>query len=130
MHFRVVDASALGALLFGETQAEEVVERLEGADLVAPAILWFEVASICLKKIKEQPSAKEKIISAFMLFPSLAIQQVEVNHTQVIELARVKKLTTYDASYLWLASKLQAELVTLDKKLLRTIKVSRRMKRL
>ena len=123
MHVRVVDASALGALLFGEAQAEEVVKRLGHAELVAPAILWFEVASICLKKIKEQPRAKKKIISAFILFPSLAIQQAEVNHAQVIELARVNKLTTYDASYLWLASKLQAELVTLDKKLIRTLKV-------
>ena len=58
-----------------------------------------------------------------MLFPSLAIQQAEVNHSQVIELARVNKLTTYDASYLWMASKLQAELVTLDKKLIRMVKV-------
>ena len=122
MLVRVVDASALGALLFGESQAEEVAERLDDAELVAPALLWFEITSICLKKIKAQPKSTEKILSAFMYFPSLAIQQPEIDHVAVIELAHKKKLTTYDASYLWLAGKLQAELVTLDKKLLRASK--------
>ncbi len=39
MPVRVVDASALGALLFGEPKAEEIAERLSGATLTAPAIL-------------------------------------------------------------------------------------------
>ena len=122
MLIRVVDASALGALLFGEPQAEEVAERLSGAVLVAPGILWFEVANICLKKIKAQPRSAEKILSAFSYFPLLAIQQADVDHSEVIAMARKKKLTTYDTSYLWLAGKLQSELVTLDKKLLRSAK--------
>jgi len=122
MPVRVVDASALGALLFGEPQAEEIAERLGNAQLIAPAILWFEVASVCLKKIKAQPRSEGKILSALMYFPSLAIQQAEIDHVEVIELAHKKKLTTYDASYLWLAGKLQAELVTLDKKLLQAVK--------
>lgn len=122
MPARVVDASALGALLFGEPQAEEVAERLRNADLVAPAILQFEVASICLKKIKAQPRYTDKIFSAFMYLPSLAIQYIDIDHVKVIELAHEKKLTTYDASYLWLALKLKAELVTLDKKILQAVK--------
>lgn len=121
MPVRVVDASALGALLFGESQAEEVAERLDHAELVAPPLLWFEITSICLKKIKAQPGSAEKILSAFMYFPSLAVKQAEIDHVAVIELAHKKKLTTYDASYLWLAGEFQAELVTLDKKLLRVL---------
>lgn len=119
MPVRVVDASALGALLFGESQAEAVVEKMWDAELIAPAILWFEVASNCLKKIKERPGAAEKILLAFAFFPSLSIRETEVDHTEVITLARRKRLTTYDACYLWLSLKLQAELITLDKKLLR-----------
>jgi len=118
MPVRVVDASALGALLFGEPKAEEIAERLSGATLVAPAILWFEVASICLKKIKYHPQAAGRILSAFGYVHQLAIQQVDVSHAEVIDLARKKRLTTYDASYLWVARKLRAELVTLDKRLM------------
>jgi len=36
---------------------------------------------------------------------------------QVIELADEKNLTTYDANYLWIAQKLNGDLVTLDQKL-------------
>ena len=46
----IVEASALGALIFGEPQAGEISERLSEGIMVAPALIWFELASICLKK--------------------------------------------------------------------------------
>ena len=55
MSVRVVDASALGALVFGEPGAEEVVERMGHERLAAPALIWFEMASICRKKIRKHP---------------------------------------------------------------------------
>ena len=42
----VVDASALGALLFGEPRAEEVARRLDRHPLVAPPLLRYELSSI------------------------------------------------------------------------------------
>ncbi len=65
MAVNVVDASALAALLFGETGAEAVAARLDGA----------------------------------------------------LEVAAATGPTAYDASYLWLARQLGAELVTLDREL-------------
>jgi predicted nucleic acid-binding protein len=113
----VVDASALGALIFGEPRAEEVASRLEGGTLAAPSLLWFELASICLKKIKAHPRRKEEMIRAFVLAGRLDIQRVEVDQPEVVRLAMQTGLTTYDASYLWLARQLRGELVTLDEKL-------------
>jgi len=55
MSVRVVDASALGALVFGEPKAEEIARTLEDSPMVAPALIWFELASICLPKIKTHP---------------------------------------------------------------------------
>jgi predicted nucleic acid-binding protein len=40
-----------------------------------------------------------------------------VDHVGALELALDSGLTVYDASYLWLARQLGAELVTLDKEL-------------
>jgi len=48
MPVKVVDASALGALVFGEPGAEAVAKRLANATLVAPQLLWFDLASIIL----------------------------------------------------------------------------------
>jgi len=115
----VVDASAIGALVFGEPQAETVAEHLGGHPLAAPALIWFELASIALKKIKSYPGERLHILRAMTLARSMAIRTTEVDHQAIITLSERTGLTTYDASYLWLAQELGGELVTLDQKLAR-----------
>ena len=117
MRVRVVDASAVGALVFGEPKAEEIAETLADAPMAAPALIWFELASICLRKLKAHPAQEDQIFRAFARARLLAIRIVEVEHLPVVELARKTGLTIYDASYLWLARNLPGELVTLDKRM-------------
>lgn len=121
MSVHVVDASALGALVFGEPKAEKISEALSGAPMVAPALLWFELASICLKKIKIHPSQETLILEAFELARNLNIEIIEVDHLAVIKLAKDTGITTYDANYLWLALELQGKLITLDTKMQRAM---------
>ena len=47
MAVRVVDASALAALLFGEPEAEAVAALIDESQLVAPSLLAFELANVC-----------------------------------------------------------------------------------
>jgi predicted nucleic acid-binding protein len=119
MSVLVVDASALGALVFGEARAEEIAEALSHGLMVAPALLWFELTSVCLRKVSTYPKQKEQIFTAFLSARHLAIEIVDVDHLEVIELARETGLTTYDASYLSLALHLKGKLITLDKKLMK-----------
>ena len=113
----VVDASAIAALLFGEPEAEDVARRLEGRALVAPALLRFELASVCLKKLLRLPELRSEILRAFDLLERLPIQVAAVDHVAVIGLAQEHGLSTYDTSYLWLARALGAPLETLDGRL-------------
>ncbi len=117
MTVRVVDASALGALLFGEPRAEEVVRALGEEPLAAPALLPFELASVCLKKTMTHPDRSDAIVDAFGLFRRMSIDIVEVDHAETVLLARETGLTTYDASYLWLTRELSGQLVSLDDEL-------------
>ena len=119
MAVQIVDASALGALIFGEPRAAAIAERLSEGPLVAPALIWFELASICLKKIKAHPDLEDQILQAFHLAGNLDIEIIEVDHSEVVQLAREHNLTTYDANYLWLARLLKGRLVTLDERLLK-----------
>ncbi len=119
MPVRVVDASALGALVFNESKAEEIANALSMGTIAAPALIWFELASVALRKMVIHPKQKDQILNAFQLGRHLAIEVVEVDHSKVIELAGKTGLTSYDASYLWLALHLGGELVTLDKKLMK-----------
>ncbi len=117
MPVRVVDASALGALVFGEPKAEEIAEALAEAQIAAPALLWYELANLCLGKIKAHPTQRDQILGAFELARRFTIQIVKVDHPAIVELAEQTGLTTYDASYLWLARHLDGELITLDKRM-------------
>jgi predicted nucleic acid-binding protein len=114
---KVVDASALGALVFGEPQAETIATRPEGAPLAAPSLLDFELASVCLGKIRRHPGERERLLAAFRLAGELVLERVAVDHLGALEIAEATGLTAYDASYLWLARALGGELVTLHRKL-------------
>ena len=118
MRVKIVDASALGALVFAEPKAAEIAGVLAETPIVAPALLWFELASICLKKLKAHPQQTDQIRKAFSLSRRLPIEIIEVEHSEVIGLAGDTGLSTYDASYLWLTHSLGGELVTLDRKML------------
>lgn len=114
---KVVDASALAAIVFGEPEAEAVAERLTDARLAAPTLLDYELANVCLTKIKRQPDQRETLRAAFRLARRLKIEAVAVDHAATLDLAEATGLTAYDASYLWLARSVGGELVTLDRKL-------------
>jgi predicted nucleic acid-binding protein len=114
---KIVDASALAALLFGEPEAEAIAGRLAGARLIAPALLSFELTNVCLIKCRRHPDQKLPLMAAFRLRDRLGVDEVAIDHGAVLELASETGLTAYDASYLWLARQLKAELVTLDRQL-------------
>jgi predicted nucleic acid-binding protein len=117
MAIKVVDASALAALLFGEPEGEAVAAQLSEARLIAPVLLGFELANVCLIKTRRHAAQRNALMAAFRLRGRLGIEEVAVDHDGVLELAESTGLTAYDASYLWLARQLGAELVTLDRQL-------------
>jgi predicted nucleic acid-binding protein len=117
MTIKIMDTSALGALAFGEPDAEAVAQALENATLVSPSLLWFEMASICRKKMLAHPDVRNHLLAAFGWARRLPIRISRVDHEKTLLISEETRLTTYDASYLWLTSNLQGELVTLDRKL-------------
>jgi predicted nucleic acid-binding protein len=116
MTAKVVDASALAALLLGEVEGTAVAERLRGADLIAPALLPFEIANSCIKKMRREPDRRDALMVAFGMLDRMEVGLVEVDHEEVLDLADRSGLTAHDASYLWLARRMGYELVTLDRR--------------
>ena len=64
--------------------------------------------------MRQNPGERAVIFEQFLASFDLPIELQNVDFPQVVELANRYGLTTYDASYLWLARNLGAELVTLD----------------
>lgn len=104
---------------FDEPARETIVSRLRGASLHAPNLIGFEVANACVKKMRAAPAERRVLLEAFSYLDELSIAQATVDLGEAITLAEGAKLSLYDASYLWLARTLGAELVTLDDRLAR-----------
>ena len=113
---KVVDASAIAALLFGEPEAEEVSNRLGDASLLAPGLFGFELANVCVVRIRRHPDRRDALAAAFAGRTRLGVKEAAVDCDEVLRLATTTGLTAYDASYLWLARDLDAELITLDRR--------------
>ena len=114
---KVVDASALACFCFDEPEITAVARDLTGCALFAPAILEFELANICWKRLRRNPQHSTAILKQFAVRKEFPITIRTVLLDEVVSLAAETDLTAYDASYLWLARTLGAELVTLDGKL-------------
>lgn len=116
MAVKVIDASALAAIVFNEPSGAVVADLIRGCELVAPELLAYEMANVCLVKIRRR-SAPRDILLAALAMPGLRVETVTVDHRGLVPLAEATGLTIYDASYLWLARELGADLVTLDREL-------------
>ena len=119
---KVVDASAIASILFLEPGYQSVEKLLEGADLFAPVLISFELANTCAKKIRTRPDERDSLLSAFGMLDSFGIREIDVEFSPIIQMAESARLSTYDASYLWLAKHLGCELITLDERLAKAAK--------
>ena len=113
----VIDASALAAVVFGEDEGESVLERMAGATLTAPHLLWSEMCNVCVVKSRRYPDQQDHLLVCLSDAAEMPISLHAVDHSEVAALALRTQLSAYDASYLWLARHLGVELVTLDEKL-------------
>jgi predicted nucleic acid-binding protein len=116
---KVVDSSAIAAVLFNEPELGAVQAILRGAKMIAPPLLIYELGNVCRTKCRQRPAERDVLASGLALLPSLGVQQVDIDPQAVLSTALEERLSFYDASYLWLSRSRGAELVTLDRALAR-----------
>lgn len=117
MPARVVDASVLAAWCFREPRSREALGLIQGSDLYAPSLLAYELTSIARRKAASYPGQADALGEALLVALALPIHWREVDHTAVLRMAVAAKLTTYDASYLYIARVLGVPLATFDQRL-------------
>ena len=117
---RIVDASAIGAVLLVERDAAWVSEQTDGIELVAPAILPFEVGNICWKRLRHSAAEADSVMAIWTAWTaSLPVRLVMPDLKGTLRLAYETALTFYDASYVRVALDHHADLISLDVRLVR-----------
>jgi predicted nucleic acid-binding protein len=121
---KVVDASAVIAVLLDEPERLAVEPLLARQNLIAPTLLPFEITNVCATNALRFPDKEARYADALADFFGWSIALHDVDLVGAFVLARRYGLTAYDASYLWLSRELGLELVTLDAALLSVVQAS------
>jgi predicted nucleic acid-binding protein len=115
----VIDTSALIAVLTSEPQRHALIRATEGADLVAPGSVHWEIGnamSALLKRRRATPAEVQRCLAAYAAIP---LRLVEVDLALALEIAAEHGLYAYDAYLITCALAQRAPLLTLDKGLSR-----------
>ena len=85
----VIDASALAAVVFDEPEGRDVAARLDRAEHVdAPGLLWYEMASVCAKKIHRHPEAADDLRTALREATDLPVRTHTVDPLDAVTVAQ------------------------------------------
>jgi predicted nucleic acid-binding protein len=120
----VVDNSIVMSWCFQDEAnqyADAVLDSLSEATALVPSIWPLEVVNVLLVGERKMRISEADSVRFTTLLSQLPIvveyERLEQIMMDILALARVKKLSSYDASYLDLAMRKDLPLATLDKKL-------------
>jgi predicted nucleic acid-binding protein len=121
----VVDNSVVMSWCFKDetnTYADTVLDKLANATAIVPSIWPLEVVNVLLVAQRQKRLSESDGIRFLTLLSQLPIvveyEQPEKMMKELLALARVNNLSSYDASYLDLAMKRGISIATLDQKLI------------
>lgn len=112
----VIDASALAAVLYDEPEAPAVLAGCD-AELIAPGLLLYEMASLCRTKMLRRPAEAQRLLDCHRSLLQVGLRLMEPDWETLPQLAQRWALSVYDAAYLQIALREGAALLTLDARL-------------
>jgi predicted nucleic acid-binding protein len=113
----VVDASVLIAVLTGEATRDHLIARTQGAELLAPGSVHWEVGNVFSALLKRRRLKLAEVHAALNAYGQIPIRFVEVELAAALELADRLGLYAHDAYVMACARRQRAPLLTLDVRL-------------
>jgi predicted nucleic acid-binding protein len=113
----VVDTSVLIAVLTGEPTRDQLIARTQGAELLAPGSVHWEVGNAFSALLKRRRLKLNEVQTALTAYGQIPIRFVEIELAAVLELADRFGLYAYDACLMACARRQRAPLLTLDARL-------------
>jgi len=113
----VVDTSVLIAVLTGEPARDQLIARTQGAELLAPGSVHWEVGNAFSALLKRRRLKLPDVQAALTAYGQIPIRFVDVDLASALELADRFGLYAYDAYLMACARRQRAPLLTLDARL-------------
>ena len=118
----VTDASAIIAVVVNEPSKPGIVQATQGASLLAPLSVHWEMANAFSAMLKRNRVTLDEALAAIDVYEQIAIRFVDVELKESLQIAHRFNIYAYDAYLLRCAQKLKAPLLSLDTSLLKHAK--------
>jgi predicted nucleic acid-binding protein len=110
----VADTSAFLAVVLAEAQRDWVIETTAGHELLAPAVLPYEVGNALTAMLKRRVLQAHELAAAWDAIEQIPVELRAVDLRAALEIAGHLSLYAYDAYFLECALRHGAPLLTLD----------------
>ncbi len=114
----IVDASVVLAVILDEPEKAALVVETEGATLLAPSCLSWEIGNAFSAILKRKRMDFESVSQGLKIFEMIPIQEMEITLVDALELCNRHDIYAYDAYYLQLAKRSSLPLLTLDRRMM------------
>jgi predicted nucleic acid-binding protein len=114
----VVDTSVIVAVIANEPQRAALVELTRGADLLAPALVHWEIGNAFSAMLKRNRIELEQALQAIAAYRQIPVRYVDVELEDTLAIAARYAVYLYDAYLIRCGLKFNAPLLSLDSGLL------------
>jgi predicted nucleic acid-binding protein len=115
----VVDASIIIAVIANEPEKDKLVALTQGADLIAPSSIHWEIGNAFSAMLKRNRVTLHQALQAIAVYDCIPIRFTEVELDESLKIAAELNIYAYDAYLIRCALKYNAPLLSLDKNLIR-----------
>lgn len=110
----IVDTSVIIAVIANEPEKPALIAKTQGADLLAPRSLHWEIGNAFSAMLKRQRITLAQAVAAIEIYERMTLKLVDVDLTQALGLADRLKIYAYDAYIIACALNQSCPLLTLD----------------
>ncbi len=110
----VVDTSVIIAVIANEPEKEILIKLTQGADLIAPHSVHWEIGNAFSAMLKRNRISLEQASEAIQAYKKIPIRFVDVELEQSLKIADTLGIYAYDAYLVQCALKYRSPLISLD----------------
>jgi predicted nucleic acid-binding protein len=110
----VSDASVFLAIALYESDRNWVIERTQGAEIVSPEVLPYEIGNALIAVRKKGRLDDREILQAFDISQRISVKLVPVKISEALKIAVRFNIHAYDAYYLQCSIENRLPLISLD----------------